>query len=258
VLEILAIGFVLLCALVAILALAAVAANDKWKRRRVIAAFTLFAAYVALLCLRLVSNVGHFFLTRETEGSLDGVSFFLTPVATLGILVWALGPPRIKKLLIVVVAVAIGVVVFNYSRPLTGRSDRLYVQRHHVELNSLATDIMRYGRIRSLIWDYGHQVNDTWVLYPGDSTYSWEHAIPLSTALARDSIDPRVHADFQRRLAALHFMAFWADSNGVSFARFRDGGIAYLPRSSTVPPGIPWTNGRVGSALAPHWYYAGW
>ncbi len=221
----------------------------------------LFGGYTAALALWLFSYVGHFFLSRSTEDTLSAWGFYPTPVLFLGILLYAVIPPRRKKVWAAGIALVVGILVLNFTWPLKAYSDRLYVQRHKAALDGLVAEIIAYERIRSMDYDYLPAVNGTFVLLPGQSAASAPHLrrVALATALARDSIDPAKFADFQHRLAELHFMAFWTDRGEVTIARSRGDGLLYRSSGTPLERGTPLgNNGRVVRVLAKNWYYAVW
>lgn len=250
-------GFALLATAGVLLGVAAAIA--KVKLLRAIALVALFGVYGTLLGFWLVAQVGHLFLSRATQHELSDLGWWLTPFYTLGSIIWAVWPPRRRKIWTTVLAFVVGLLVFNFTWPLTRLSDRLYVQRHQAQLDSLVADIIAYGRIRQMDYDYLPSVNGTFVLGAALDSTSHLKPVPLATILTRDSIDPKKHADYQRRLAGLHFMAFWAESEQVTLVRNRGSGLLYQSRHSTLKPGDRLgNNGRIVQVLAPRWYYTVW
>ena len=233
------------------------AALAKGNALRLAALVVLFGGYSTLLAVWLVAEIAHLFLPIATDNQLSGIAWWYAPFYTLGIIIWALWPPRRLKLWATGIAFAAGIVVFNYTWPLRALSDRLYVERRHEALTSLVADITEYKRIRQFDPVYVRALNGTSFLYPGADTASYLKRVPLDSILARDGIDPTVLADFQNRLADLHLMAFWADSGQVTLARSRDVGLLYRPPNQPpLAPGAPLGNaGRIVRVFAKGWYW---
>jgi hypothetical protein len=234
--------------------LAGVAKGDAIRKTALV---VLFAAYGFLVSMWLVGQIGHLFLSRATELSLTGAPWFYTPFYTLGIVIWALWPPRRARGWAAGIAVVVGVLAFNFVWPLRAHSDRLYVDRRLGALHALVADILDYKRIRQMDHDYIRALNGSGFDYPGSSSAPHFKRVPLEAIFARDSIDPRVFEDFERRLAELHLMGFWADSAGVTFSRDRDTGLLYrLHDDPPLQPGAPLGNaGRIVRVLAKQWYW---
>lgn len=244
-----------------LLLLAAALASERFHR---LGMALLFVGYAVCMVLRVVSRVAGLYLPDPWEPAmLAGLALFaLVPLIVL----WALCSPKSwRRWGIAVPALLFAMFLPELPLdPLTHLSDTRYLQRR--DLNEFAERVQGYSRIDQMWepepewrWLNGTRVTATRAEADSLREHRKDPVLVLPNVLARDSIDPAVHADFSRKLRRFHFVRLDRAGDYVVYARTnRTRDLVHARRGAPLMrPGekVPGSGVVVGERIG-QWYFA--
>jgi len=218
--------------------------NQHWLTPRLVVLSQFAFVILALTLWTLLGEV----LGIDNGFAMAMIGGPLLLVSTFAVVVWALFPPRSRKLLTLLGAFGVVAALVYGDVYLRRAGSRLFFETRRSRVEALVKDIRDYGRIHDMSDGnrYFKTLNGAPVAYSAAQVDTTPVAgapstLPVERVLARDSISRERYDDFRRRLRDVRLIEFTMTSDYVAFVR--DGIIDNLDgfllvRSGGAPPTI--------------------